>query len=183
MEDETMGGMPGETFDGEKSDGASRAAATGMPQTFDEWLAGQPEAVKALLDEHMRGLKSALESERQRAREFQKELRAAARQMEAGSEARKQIEEMAGRLAEIDRRAQFYDAAHLAGVTNLKLAYLAAREAGLIDDEKGCDFEKLRRAYPELFRRSAPAASAGAGTERVAPAADMNAFIRRAAGR
>ncbi|MCS7057183.1 MAG: hypothetical protein NZM18_13530 [Thermoflexales bacterium] len=37
------------------------------PASFEDWLAQQDEQVRALYDEHVKGLRSALESERQRA--------------------------------------------------------------------------------------------------------------------
>ena len=93
------------------------------------------------------------------------------------------------RVAETAIRASFTEQAVANGVTDVRLAYLAAQADGLLgayDAEKGVgrhNWEELRRRYPHLFRPG-PGGSAdgGAGAGR-SPAASMNDFIRRAAGR
>lgn len=138
----------------------------GAPVSFEAWLAQQDEQTRALLDEHVRGLKSALESERQRARELQRQLREAAKLAEEGTQLRAQIDEMSRRVSETETQARFYDEAHAAGVSNLRLAYLAAREAQLINKRGETDWSRLRQLYPELFsRRSSVVAGAGMSGE------------------
>ena len=48
------------------------------PADFTAWLAGQPEDVQSLYEQHTAGLKSALKSERQRNADLAAELRDAA---------------------------------------------------------------------------------------------------------
>lgn len=152
---------------------------------FTTWLASQGEDTKQLLDNHVAGLKTALSSERDARKALEAQVRDAAKKLEEGSEARKQLDQLATQLAGSTAQATFYDAAHSAGVANLKLAYLAAREAGLVDEKGACDFTKLQAQFPELFARkpAPPPANAGNGTQREAPSGGMNSFIRRAAGR
>jgi len=156
------------------------------PLTFDAWLDQQGDDVKALLDGHTKGLKSALQEERAQRSKFEKELREAAKQLEKGSEARKSLEEQADRLQVLERQAGFYDAAHAAGVTNLRLAYLAAQDADLVSERGTCDFARLKADFPQLFGAEpgkGAAGNAGAGTQNPPKRADMNEWIRTAAGR
>ena len=83
-------------------------------------------------------------------------------------------------------KADFYEEAHKAGVSNLKLAYHIATTEELFDKRGAVNFEKMKEAYPELFgKKQVPRGDAGEGTG-TAPGGkeiSMNAFIRRAAGK
>lgn len=202
MDDSTTGGMPSETSDGGMPDGAPRAATApvgaaptgaaqnGAPQTFDQWLEAQPDDVRSLVGNSVSGLRNALEAERRSRKDIEKQLRDAAKKLDDGSDHRKALEETAARLQATEQQAAFYDQAHAAGVTNLRLAYLAAQEAGLIekDGRSGgvrCDFAAMQKQFPELFgaKDRLPAGNAGSGTGTRSPGADMNALIRQAAGK
>ena len=154
--------------------------------TFDAWLTEQPENVKSLLDGHTRGLKSALDSERESRKKLERDLREMAGKAESGSEAQKQLTQMADQITEADRKADFYEAAHTAGVTNLKLAYMVATADNLFDRKGNPDFEGLKTSYPELFggKSKVGSGNAGSGTnDNKKPAHSMNDFIRVASGR
>lgn len=156
--------------------------------TFESWLTGQDEATQSLIGDHIAGLKSALDSERNGRKTLEKQLRDAAKQLESGSEAQKQLEQMAADLNAASTRASFYEAAHGAGVRNLPLAFIAAREAGLLDGDGIANLKAMQERFPELFAAPGPTAvpsHAGNGTQRPAPASEpsMDAFIRKAAGR
>lgn len=156
------------------------------PLTFDGWLGEQPEEVKALLDGHTEGLKSALKSERGSRKDLEKQLRDLAAKAEKGSEAQKELAGIADKLGEADRKADFYEAAHAAGVTNLKLAYVVASQDEMFDRRGRVNFDTLKTQYPELFGvKPAPTkGNAGSGTNtEPTPAENMNTFIRRSAGR
>ena len=150
--------------------------------TFESWIEAQPEDIKTLVTTHTSGLKSALDSERENRKTLEKQLRDLAKKAEAGSEYQKTLTEQADKLQTLERQGSFYDKAHSAGVRNLKLAYLAAEQAELVSDKGDCDFAKLKTQYPELFL-VAPPANAGAGTNTQPPTFNMDALIRRAAGR
>lgn len=155
-------------------------------ETFEAWLGQQPEDIRSRYEQHTSGLRSALESERETRRTLEKDVRRLARQQEEGSESRQQLDALAGNLAEQNQRADFYEEAHRLGVVDLRLAYLAARDGGLIDDRGRADMTALKTRYPHLFetRRSAPAGNAGSGTgPDPKPKNTMNDAIRRAAGR
>jgi len=171
------GGAPGGNAEG--------GAGNPQPLVYEDWLKGQPEEVKGLLDGHTKGLRSALQSEREARGTAEKALREAAAKLEKGSAAEKQLVELADGMAEADRRAEFYDEAHRMNVTDLKLAYLAAVADDLFDKRGRVDFETLKKSHPTLFGVSRPPeGNAGKGTGGTQPgSASMNDFIRKAAGR
>lgn len=154
------------------------------PLDFEAWLRGQDDSVKGLLDGHVKGLKTALDSEREARKGFEKQVRELATKVELGSEAQKQLTAMAEQIQASERRQSFYDEAHTQGVSNLKLAYLAATDAGLIDDRGRVNWEQMKKTFPQLFGAvgSLPKGNAGAGTQTPPGKVDMNKIIRRAAG-
>lgn len=163
--------------------GASETPAA--PLEFESWIAEQPEPVKALLDGHTKGLKSALETERNSRKELEKTLREMAGKAEKGSETQAQLTQMADQLKAEQTRANFFEAAHAAGIGNLKAAYTLAVADGLFDGKGQPDFAALKASYPELFAgaKKLPAGDAGAGTSTKQPTGEtMNDIIRRAAG-
>ena len=157
-----------------------------IPETYEAWLEEQPEPIKVLLDEHVKGLKSALEAERGSRKELEKKVRELAAKADKGSELERKLTETADILQESDKRADFYEEAHLAGVGNLKLAWVVIGQDQLLDRYGKPDLMQLKERYPELFRSakaSPPPAHAGTGTGTPPPQkAGMNEFIRRGAG-
>ena len=154
--------------------------------TFDDWFSGVDDATKVLVDQHVKGLKSALDAERADRKAAEKALRDTASKLEAGSAARVDLEAQAERVAATERRATFYEVAHAAGVADLKLAWLATLDGNLFTRRGEPDIEALRLAHPALFGAPTPArapgnAGAGAG-QTPAPTRSMNDFIRAAAG-
>jgi hypothetical protein len=158
----------------------------GANETFDSWLAAQPDEVKtkvtSLHEAHTTGLKSALASERDARSAAEKQLRDLAKKAEKGSELEAALTKQADDLSALQKQAAFQDKAHAAGVKNLKLAFLAANQAGLVSDKGDCDFGKLKTEYPELFTPVAPG-NAGNGTASGKQVFSMNDEIRRKAGR
>jgi hypothetical protein len=169
----------------QKSDLGDQKSKEGKRLEFESWITGQPKEVAAMLDGHTAGLRSALESEREIRKGNEKNLRELAEKAEKGSESQKRLTEMADQIAEADKKADFYEEAHRAGVSNLKLAYIMASQDELFDKRGRVNFEAMKKDYPELFGREAGAAgNAGSGTGTRPPGkGDMNEFIRRSAGR
>jgi len=166
------------------SDGG-QVQKSGSVTDLESWIKGQPEEVQQAFETHIRGLKNALAAERDQRKTVERQLRDAAAKLEKDSEARKALEQYAEKLRLLERQSAFYDAAHAAGCTNLRLAFIAANDAGLIREDGTADWETMRAKFPELFGRARTAGDAkvGDGHDKMPSAADMNAFIRRAAGR
>lgn len=177
------GGGTGSGTGGSGEEGQGDGQGQGL--TWDSWINEQPEDVKTLLSGHTKGLKSALDGERDARKDLEKQLRDLAKKAEKGSELETQLNDLVTRSESEQLRADFYEAAHQAGVTNLKLAFLVAQQDELIDRRGRVNFETLKRSYPELFGSvRVPAGNAGAGTGKEASGSQsMNDFIRRAAGR
>ena len=154
--------------------------------TFDSWLEGQDDQVRGLIDGHVGGLRSALQSERDQRKTFEKQLKDAVAKVDAGTEARKQLDTLTGQLESQAQQAEFYEAAHSAGVANLKLAWLAVQQdESLVDRHGRADMARLKEKYPELFPSpKTPAGNAGTGTQKdPSGSGGMNEFIRKSAGR
>ena len=155
------------------------------PPTWDSILEGLPEEAKGAYEQHTQGLQSALRAERQQRQDLAKQLREASSQLEAGSKARQDLEALQAQFEDAQRRADFATEAGSHAVSNVKLAYLAAQEFDLFDRRGNVQWDELRNQAPELFTQPQPArGNAGSGTS--APpsqAQDMNAHIRRMAGR
>jgi hypothetical protein len=155
------------------------------PLQFEAWIKDQKPDVVGMLDVQVKGLKTALDSEREIRKDTEKQLRDLAKKAEKGSEAEKKLTEMADQFSVADRRADFYEEAHKAGVANLKLAFLVATEEKLFDSKNRVNFEAMKKDYPELFGGTKmPEGDAGSGTEgKPEGSQSMDTLIRKKAGR
>ena len=176
--------MPTDTTD-TQTDPQQNTPGAGEPQTWESILEGLPEEAQGLYEQHTQGLQSALKAERQQRQDLAKQLREASSQLEAGSKARQDLEALQVQLEDAQRRADFATEAGSHNVSNVKLAYLAAQEFDLFDRRGNVQWPALKEAAPELFQQPQPArGNAGSGTQTPpTPAEDMNAYIRRMAGR
>lgn len=158
----------------------------GQGQTFDTWYANLSGDVKGLIDGHVTGLKSALDSERAERKSLAKQIGDLKGKAEKGSELETQLGQLTAQLETLGTKTTFYETAP-GDLSNPRLAYLAASEGGHINAKTGTvDWAALRTSYPELFRRQAPPPPANGGQGRNQNGAaepNMNLFIRRAAGR
>jgi hypothetical protein len=161
--------------------------ASEQPITFDAVYKALHETQRGAIDGHITGLKSALADERNGRKELERQLRSLSKQSEEGSAIKAQLDKLAEEQAGTTARAMFFEAAHEAQVKNLRLAWLAAQEYGLVDAKTGeADFAKLRQMAPELFTvKPQPQANAGSGARQngVADGKNMNDWIRAASGR
>lgn len=166
--------------------GAGQPDASATPASFDEWLKGQAEPIKALVTERFKQLETTVRATRTEREALNKQLRDATKKMEEGSEARRALEEVSSKLEGAEQRAAFYEDATRPeiGCNNPKLAWLAAVEAGAIDGKGRINWDALKSQFPELFKPKVPPANAGTGTQTpLAGKSTMNDWIRRAAGR
>ena len=157
-----------------------------MP-TFETWVADQGDDVQSLIDDHVAGLKSALKAERDQRKTIEKQLRDAAGELEKGSKAREQLDTIATDLSALERQTAFYESAHGAGISNLRLAWVVVGNDDSLTDASGAvDMKRLRESYPELFataKNVAGNAGDGTGGKQATSTKSMNDFIRRSAGR
>lgn len=172
--------------DGEPGDKAGKSGENGSaaPATFEEWLTGQGDDAKSLVTGHIGKLQSALNDERTQRRALAKQIDDLSKQAEQGSQLRGQLEALSRDFEGASRKAAFYESAP-AEVTNLRLAWLVANDAELIDKDGRTNWAKLREAAPELFKRVTPPANAGTGAKQtgVDDGRSMNAYLRAASGR
>lgn len=174
------------TTDDNTEDQAGQDTKGEKPEDFEAWLEQQDDQTKELYEEHTSGLKSALDSERETRRALEKQLRDAAEAAEEGSEAREKLEEAAAAAETANAQADFYEDAHAAGVSDLRLAWIVVQQDKTLQDRYGKpDFAKLKEQHPALFAdgKKPPPGNAGAGAGTETPADDMNARIRKAARR
>ena len=154
-----------------------------VPATYDAWLASQPADVKSLVDGHIGGLKTALGSERERNKTLEKDLRDAASKAEKGSDSEKRLTELANEAQEAGRKTAFYENAVAAGVSNIKLAYVAAKTDDLFKRDGSADFDAMKKTYPELFGTRVSSNNGGTGSGGTTPnTTSMDDIIRGRAG-
>lgn len=164
-------------------DGADTGARdAGETPTFDTWLAAQDEGTRTLLEKHTAGLKSALGDEKDNRKVLAKQIVELSKQAEAGSALKTNLDALTSNFEKTSRKATFYESAP-GDVRNLKLAWLAAEDAELVDKDGAADWKALRTQAPELFGKVTPG-NAGNGAGQTGQGSDtMNSFIRRSAGR
>ena len=172
---------------GQQQTGAAAGETpAGDAVTFEGWYKTLDTTAQGLVDDHIDGLKSALNAERNERKGVEKRLRELAKQAEGGQDIQAQLQQMTEAMAAANSQAAFFEAAHAANVRNLRLAWLAATDAGLVDKKTGAvDFGELRKVAPEVFAaRTIPPADAGAGSQQNGVGRpSMNDFLRTAAGR
>ena len=156
-------------------------AASATPATWDAFLEGQPQEVKALYTSHSESLLNTVKAVRDERDTFKKQLKDLAKNAEAGSEAQKQLEAMSVQLEITERRASFLEDAVKPEIEcrNPGAAWTIAKAQDLFAKNGQPDWKAIKAAAPELFGKIVANANAGAGTGNP-PAAksDMNTFIR-----
>jgi len=161
----------------------NNAQGEGEPLTFEKWVEAQDESVRGLLDSHTKNLKSALETEREMRKTFEKQIKELVTKAEKGSEAEKQLTEFSAQLELLERRANFAESASREGVTNPKALFTLAAAGEFFDKKGNADFAGLKKEYPEFFAKPVPQGNAGEGANSPAAQTSMNDLIRRGAGR
>ena len=188
--DDTTGGgkSSGDNGDdnGKKPDSKSKGSQEEALE-WESWHKALPKEAQELISERESGLKTALGSERDARKDAEKDLRDVAKKLEEGSDAQKEVLRLADEVADGTKKSDFYEDAHKAGVSNLKLAYHIADTDDLFDKRGNVDFDKLKENYPELFGKKAPPADGnagdGTGGSLDAKPTDMSSWIRHQAGK
>lgn len=158
----------------------------GTFESFEAFLEKQPDAVKELYNAHTTGLKNSVSAARKERDDLSRQVKELLKGAEKGSDLERQLTEFQAKLDSAEKRANFAEAAILPeiGCTNVKAAFLIAQADELFKRDGSPDWEAIKRAAPELFKKAGQAGgSAGAGTSNSAPKEDMNSIIRKMAGR
>ena len=155
-----------ENANGQQQD-ASQTADNQQPEvTWDGWLADQPDEVKGLIEGHTNGLKSALQNERDQRKALQKNLDEAIKKAGKGTETREALESLQTELDSSNQQLDFYEDV-ASQVTNVKLAWAAAKAFDAFDRTGRVNLEMLKAQAPELFKteksRSIPPGNGGHG--------------------
>jgi hypothetical protein len=155
----------------------------GTSPEFAEFLKAQPPEARQQYDTHTLNLRQAAERERETNKTLKRDLKNLAAQ--EGGPTKADLDALSEKLSVADSRIDFYRLATREGIADVDLAWLAAREIGAFNKNGAPDFSLLKAQYPLLWPQARkPAAQAGAGANGQAPTGtDMNAFIRRSAGR
>lgn len=149
---------------------------------FESFLSTLAAEQRALLESHERGLKTALDSEREARKELERQIKQLSKTADESHKA--ELKQLQEQLDATNRRSRFAEEAHLAGVNNITLAYLAAQEFKLFDANGQVNLEGLREKAPQLFvQRKAPPGNGGEGSGGTGQkTASMNDIIRSARG-
>ncbi len=154
---------------------------------FTEWISQQPEEIQALYNGHIEKLKADLVETRQARKDLEGQLKEFENDPSKAVLRSPEAQEAKKKVNEAQAKAAFYQAAHDAGVTSLAVAYQAAKDAGLLEEDGGSDFDRLKDLHPELFSariKHNPPGNAGQGTRGTVPhREDFNDAIRKAAGK
>src|SRR5574341_1211547 len=102
--------------------------AGGTPATWEDFIKGQPEPIQTLFNEHTKGLRTALQSERDARTKLEADLKAVSNRLDKDSDARKELEKVQADLQADHRRIDFYEDAAAAGVSNFRLAWLMVQD-------------------------------------------------------
>ena len=170
---------------------AASNAPADAPTTYEDLIAGLDETQRQIVDGHIAGLRTALQAERAAVKRLEAKTKEAQAQAEAKA---KDTQVQAEAATAATRRVAFYETALSQGVrrTSVRLAYVAAQDAGHLHEDGTIDWDALRDQFGDLFDgRTAPvvpsrssSAAAGAGTRTDTPTApSINQMIRNAAGR
>jgi hypothetical protein len=170
------------------SEGAGSAGSVTPPADFDSWLATQTDETKTLVatlhEAKVKGLKSALSSERDAHKTLEKQLDAAIAKATGAEKAA--LEAMQVDVQAANMRAEFFADCQAAGIIDPRTAWAAVKEYDLHDRKGAPDIDALKDKCPYLFQSASPQAprvSAGAGAgDRAVVKGDFNRNLRQTLG-
>lgn len=167
---------------------AGDTATPPQPRTWDTVLAGLTEADRALYEGHTTGLRNTVQATRQERDALQAQMGELTRALGKNDPegAKQLLAQMTTDLDTARKRADFLEGAVRPeiGCTNPGAAFAIAQAQGLFDARGNPNWDAIKTAVPELFRRPNPPGNAGSGTATPPKSgATMNDWIRQAAGR
>jgi len=178
-------------MDGTQDSGQQQPQDDSTPQqdvpqfaSYDAYYQSLPAPVRELLDGHIHGLKSALDSERTNRKSAAAKLKEMETLAASVPGLQEQLQAMQASIKSQETQTAFYEAATAAGIKNLRLAWAAAQQFDEVINDGEIDIDALKKAAPELFKPTVAPAQAGQGSRSTPPVTkDMNTLIRQAAGR
>ena len=148
--------------------------------TWDGFISEQSEEVQALFAGNVKGLKSALASERDTNKDFSHKIKELGSQAEEGTELRTRFDKLTTDIEASNNRGDFFEAAAdpALGLQDAGLAWIAVsgNQADFIRRGK-VDFDGLKVAHPTLFeapKQKQLNSQAGAGTRTPPPTKSVN---------
>lgn len=145
--------------------------------TWDAWHGSLNDEHRKLIEsrfsEDTKGLKGALDKERDESKQLAKQIKDLQSKAEKGSELEKALSDLQAQLAAATQEKQFILDAPVKGVSNIKAAYKLAVADGLIDAKGEIDWDGLKRSCPELFVQQKPAAPLAPNTNATAKSAGV----------
>lgn len=136
----------------QKPDGGTPTAST-----FDDFAKSLTDDQRKVIDAHYgettKGLKTALEKEREAGKELEKRLKEIEGKAGKDTELAQELAKVQAELASTMREKQFIVEAPTKNVNNVTAAYKLAVADNLIDAKGNIDWEALQKAYPELFAK------------------------------
>jgi hypothetical protein len=175
---------------------AAEAAPPEAPATYEAFVATLSEPQRKLVDDHITGLKGALQAERVTVKKLEAQAKVAQALAEEKTKLEADVASVRSEAQLAQHRADFYENAIDQGVRrkSVRLAYLAALDAGHLNEDGSIAWDGIRAQFADLFEapgRTGPtppsrssSAAAGAGARQDTPAAPtLNQIIRNAAGR
>jgi hypothetical protein len=98
-------------------------------------------------------------------------------------DAETKLAELQSKAEEAERYADFVASVTMAGVKNVKAAYLVAKGGEYFDKKGALELDRFKKENPEFFSSTTANANAGAGAGAANGTGGMNDWIRQAAGR
>jgi hypothetical protein len=173
------------TAEGDKTatqDGDGKKSTDQQYENFGAYLEKQPKEVQELYKQDVHGLKSALTTERDEKKSLAAQLKELLPKAEKGSELENQLTETVSKLESAERRAAFAESAIRPeiGCSNVKAAYALALADDLFDKTGSPNWEDIKKAAPELFRKPGSTDGGAGNTSQLRD--DLVTATKRAAG-
>jgi len=164
---------------------ATPPAADATPATWDAFLDKQPAEIKALYTNHSQSLLNTVSATRDERDAFKRQIKELMPKAEKGSALETTLTEISSKLEVAERRADFLADAVKPEIEcrNPSAAWVIAKAQDLFTKNGQPDWKAIKAAAPEFFGAPSTTGHAGNGTDKPAPKAGMNEYIRHMTGR
>lgn len=175
-------------FDAAKDNGGGSEEGSNWEAVLSELPAEKQE----LYQKHVSGLLNSVKATRAERDDLAKQIRDLSAKQEKGSDTQKELEQLSSELEAAaeraviaEKRVKFAEEAARPeiGCVNARAAWLVAVAEDAFTKQGDPDWDKIRKAAPQLFAIKASRSNAGNGTKDEHKSVSMNDYIRRSAGR